>query len=821
MSRNPLLIIHKATILSSNYNIRTNSLRYLFGILLCFITGVANAQQCKNTVTGYIIDLHDQTPLVNATIIVAGSEIPAVSNDKGFYSIPGLCEATYTLQVSHPECTTQAIRVVVRGDTERTINMEHHLEELGEISISGTKSNSSTGQEQEVNDEALRQNAAASLGDALATLSGVSSLNTGNTIVKPVIQGLHSSRVVLVTDGSRLQDQEWGVEHAPTVDINNTGSVTVVKGASALQYGGDAIGGTIILKPAHIPQADSLYGSTTLTGATNGRGGGLTTKITKSYNSGWYGSLQGTIKRFGDFEAPDYVLSNTAIFERNIAGRVGINTYAYGVEASYSIYANDLGILRSSHVGNAADLATAINSNQPFVVNDFTYTIDDPKQEIVHQTAKISAFKRYEDLGKLKFQYDFQKNNRLEFDIRRDSEDTRPSIDLELTTHTAALDFDYTADNSVVAKVGVLGRSQTNFPDPDTGVRRLIPDYDRIDLGPYAIGGKTINKWTLEGGLRYDYNHIDALKFYRRSFWESRGYDEEFGDLVVEDFGVQLLVQRILNFHNVSTTAGVNYDFNDIYSISSNYAFSNRAPNPSELFSDGLHQSAARIELGDLRFEKETSQKVGVTLSRKHKNWSFSLAPFANYINNFLLIEPTGSIQTIRGNFPIWEYRQTDARLLGIDIDNSIALTKHFSLTNQLSVVKGRDRKRQLPLINIPPVSTRNRISYSNDKWHHFSFWVESQYVFEQNEFPDTNFDIFVPSLNEDVLVDVSTPPPAYHLINLRGQLELSLFSENDLELALGVQNVFNTSYRDYLNRQRFFADDQGRNVLMQVTLNY
>ena len=136
-------------------------------------------------------------------------------------------------------------------------------------------------------------------------------------------------------------------------------------------------------------------------------------------------------------------------------------------------------------------------------MNDFTYTIDDPKQEIVHQTAKISAFKRYEDLGKLKFQYDFQKNNRLEFDIRRDSEDTRPSIDLELTTHTAALDFDYTADNSVVAKVGVLGRSQTNFPDPDTGVRRLIPDYDRIDLGLYAIGGKTINKWTLEGGLRY------------------------------------------------------------------------------------------------------------------------------------------------------------------------------------------------------------------------------------------------------------------------------------------------------------------------------
>ena len=38
-----------------------------------------------------------------------------------------------------------------------------------------------------------------------------------------------------------------------------------------------------------------------------------------------------------------------------------------------------------------------------------------------------------------------------------------------------------------------------------------------------------------------------------------------------------------------------------------NYGLSNRAPNVSELFSDGLHHSAARIELGDLRLKKESS----------------------------------------------------------------------------------------------------------------------------------------------------------------------------------------------------------------------
>jgi iron complex outermembrane receptor protein len=796
----------------------------VFNAALGLCCSVACSQNCQNTLSGHIIDLHDQTTLSDATIIVAGAETAVKSNENGLFQINGLCEATYTLQVSHPSCETQVVRVLVRGNTERTINMEHHLEELGEIAItsSGNKNISKTGQEQQVSTTALQVNAAGSLGDALKGLSGVSSLNTGNTVVKPVIQGLHSSRVVLVTDGTRLQDQEWGVEHAPNIDINNAGSVSVVKGASALQYGGDAIGGTIIIKPVRVPQADSLYGSTLLTGATNGRGGGITSTLIKSYNSGWYGSIQGTLKRFGDFETPDYVLSNTGAYERDAAIRIGVNKFSHGIEASYSIYNNELGILRASHVGSAADLANAIsNTGIPNFTEDFTYEINSPKQEIKHQTAKLTAFKRFNDLGKLSFQYDYQKNNRLEFDIRRDSDDLRPAIDLELRTHSATLDFDYTADNTIVAKAGILGRAQTNFPDPTTGIRRLIPDYDRVDFGAYFLGAKTLDNWTLEGGMRYDFNFIDAQKFYRTSFWENRGYDVLFPELVVEDLGTQLLVNPEFTFHSISATAGAGYDFNELYSLTFNYSLSNRAPNPSELFSDGLHQSAARIELGDIRFDKETSNKVSVALSRKHKNWSFTIAPFGNFISDFILIEPTGSQQTLRGNFPVWEYRQTNARLLGVDIDNSFTINEHLTMTNQLSIVKGQDVTLDLPLINIPPVNTTNRVTYTNEKWYNFNFWIESQYVFRQNEFPDTNFDVFIVETDENILVDVSTPPEAYHLLNLRGKVDFSLNTKSKLEVALAVNNLFDTSYRNYLNRQRFFADDLGRNLSLQCKINY
>ena len=57
-----------------------------------------------------------------------------------------------------------------------------------------------------------------------------------------------------------MQDQQWGAEHAPTIDINTAGSIKVIKGAGALQYGGNAIGGVIITQAPKIPLLDSLYG---------------------------------------------------------------------------------------------------------------------------------------------------------------------------------------------------------------------------------------------------------------------------------------------------------------------------------------------------------------------------------------------------------------------------------------------------------------------------------------------------------------------------------------------------------------------------------
>lgn len=792
-------------------------------LFLIVFHSILFGQQCSSSLEGVVLDFHDQTPLAGATIQIYGTDKAVISNLKGEFSIPGLCNTILELEVSHPECNSQFVTIEIQGNTYKKITLEHHLEELNEVKVIGDlnldKTNS--GQEASLKIETLERYSSGSLGDALKQISGVSALSTGSKIVKPVIQGLNGSRILILNNGVRMQDMEWGDEHAPNVDINATNSVTVIKGAAALEYGGDAIGGVIVLDQARIPAIDSLYGKTLLNSATNGRGGNITSELTKSYKNGWFVKGQASYKRFGDSEAPDYVLSNTGISEIGASIAFGKHLFDSGWDAYYSFFNANIGILRASHIGNVDDLINAINSKQPFVINNFIYQINQPSQDVTHHLGKLKYYKRFQGLGKFNIQYDYQLNHRLEFDVRIGDRSDRASLDLELTTHTLTTDFKIDAKSNYKINSGLLFRYQNNFANPETGVRRLIPDYDKYDFGAFVTGEYHLsNTLLLDAGLRYDFNRIDARKFYQTSRWEERGYDLDFQDFVIDNLGNQLLTNPVFNYHNVSGTAGINYDLGSDSEVRFNYALSQRAPNPSELFSDGLHHSAARIELGDLRIQSETSHKISLSLQKMGSQWGYELSPFINSINDFILLEPTGVEFTLRGAFPVWEYRQTNARLVGLDASIYNQWTGHWRSNHRFSLVKGKDMDLNGALINIPAANLYNSITYVRKDWNDFKISLENQYVFRQNEFPD-NIMVLSPEQNQQVELDINTAPDAYQLLGLDAEMKFNITPSNILSVGIAASNLLNTNYREYLNRQRYFADDLGRNFLVRLKFNY
>ena len=779
-------------------------------------------QECQFTFSGKVIDFHDKTPLERASIFINQIGRSALTDTEGFFEFEDICPGTYQIQVAHVECRTLFLEVEVRGDTYEEILLEHHQIELEEVQLVGSailkKTNSAL--EASLEEATLEQFSGASLGDALKSLSGVSSLSTGANIVKPAIHGLNGSRVLILNDGVRMQDMEWGDEHAPNVDVNAASSVTVIKGASALKYGGDAIGGVIVLEQKNLMAQDTLFGKTLLTGMSTGRGGTVNTELNKGYENGMYIKGQASYKQLGDAEAPDYILSNTGIKEIGASLQLGQKKFEWGWDVRYAFYDAEIAILRASHIGNIDDLIRSINSGQPDIIRPFTYDLQNPRQEVTHHLGKLKFYKRFEGLGKWNLQYDYQNNRRFEYDVRRGENNDRASIDLELMTHTLTTDFNWDAKENFELTFGLLGRYQDNFANPATGVRRLIPDYEKFDLGSFITGEYYLNEsWTLEGGVRYDFNRIDAQKYYQQSRWEERGYEQEFSDFVVLDLDSQLLTNPVFDYHNISASAGAAFKDED-QNFRFNYALSQRAPNPSELFSDGLHHSAARIELGDLRIDKETSHKFSLSFEKGYRNWGFTLGPYANFIQDFILLEPTGVEFTLRGAFPVWSFRQTNARLLGVDVSGYYQFTDNWRSNHSFSLVKGTDTDNDIALINIPAADLKNQITYSQPSWHNFEISLESQYVFRQNEVPD-NISVFSPEQQQEVLLEINTPPEAYHLFNFTSSLSFPMGGGAQLTTALNVNNLLDTSYRDYLNRQRFFADDLGRNIILQLKLNY
>lgn len=795
-------------------------MRYFIALVFLFI-GNQSLVYSQNKISGKITSNKNE-PLDGAHI--HGGQNFAVSNPIGTFSID-VPSGRNRIVVSYIGYKTVDTLLNVDNDVVLNIQLKEDIATLSEIVVKdkNIKTNA-TSDRKELKIAQLEKYSSGSLGDALKEISGVSSLKTGNTIVKPVINGLHSSRVLIINNNVRLEDQQWGLEHAPNLDINTAGKVSVIKGASGLQYGGDAIGGVVIIEPLPIPVKDTLYGKTILNGASNGRGGSISSSLFKGYQSGWNWNLQGTFKYLGDVEGPDYVLSNTGNRERNFSAGLGYKGESSGYSAFFSYYNATIGILRASHTGNIADLVNAINSGTPTVINNFTYNINAPKQEVQHYLGKLNYYHTFSDFGKLTLQYAFQLNNRLEYDIRRGDAKNKPSLDLSLSTHSMLVDLETSSSEISKYKFGISAVYQNNVADIDTGVRPLIPDYDKYEAGVYGIGTFALSeKLELETGFRYDFSRIDATKFYLKSRWNERNYNADFSDIIIGDFGTQWKTNPVFTYHNFSGSIGTRYQINTNLKWFSNLSLASRSPNPSELFSDGLHHSTGQIELGDLRLEKEKAVKISTAFAYSTEKFVFEANPYLNIINDFTLLEPIGLEQSIRGAFPVWQYRQVNARVLGIDVNADYDFARNLNYHSTFAYVYGEDQDNKEALIDMPPINWNNAIQFKKQNWNNLVLSLKSELVFTQKRFPDNDFmaDVPVNGTFIPTRVAISQPPKGYHQLHFSSEMSFATFEKSKITIGFNIQNIFNTNYRDYLNRTRYYVDDMGRNFTVQLKFNY
>lgn len=796
-----------------------------FLLLAVYWPTAINGQSCEYQLEGQVIDLHDNLPIFGAVVAIEGTDLFGQTDEEGNYNITGLCKGFIRISVTHALCDTIERNINLRSNTKLNFELEHHINELNEIVLSENEIRriSASVNESKLNADQLTRLSNQSLSETLNTLVGVSSLKTGSSIAKPMIHGLYGSRVAIIANGMRLQDQEWGADHAPTIDLNGFESVQVIKGAAALKYGGDTAGGMIVLTPEKKGIKDSLYGSSVLNGIANGRGGSGSSRLTKTFSNGYYVSGQFTAKQFGDRQAPDYLLTNTGLKETSIGIALGRTKIRTGWEFNYKRFQNETGILRSAHIGNIGDLLRALESNVPLRIDSFDYDITSPKQQALHQNLQVTYFDQLSDETKLKLDYNVQLSNRKEFDVRRGNRSDRAAIDLTLQTHEFLGSLEWQKRFNWDFEWGINGVFQDNYSNPETGVKRLIPDHQRYQLASFITGKYSpSNLFRWEWGLRADQIFLNAQKFYDTTDWKQRGYELDFAEFEQKDFGTQLLVNPKYNFTNISGQTGISVQLKEGITSTFSYILTQRAPNVSELFSDGLHHSLAAIEYGSLNLGKETSHKLILGIKKESKVFSFGFDPFLNSINDFIYINPSGVELTIRGAFPVWEYQATDVLMWGIDAYVSIRFSDQFSYDANAAYTYAQNVTENKPLISTPPLSLFQQLSYTFTP-SKIEIQLAHRLTARQNRFPNTNFLVNQLELGEisEREVDVSTPPDNYQILDLYFSLPLSKQKKLKSSLRFIIQNLTNVTYNDYLNRLRFYSSELGRNIQLQLVLNY
>lgn len=789
--------------------------KLLLTVLVLFLFTAQARTQCLLELSGVVNDQDTRQKLADATVSIKELNLSVLTAKDGSFRFKGICPGVYTVVITHVNCLPLTSHIHLKEDLHRDFELPHTATQLTEVIVRGSAGVGSTAVSAELKGRQLEATRGLSLGESLKKINGVTVLQTGNNIYKPVIHGLHSNRVLILNNGIRQEGQQWGSEHAPEVDPFLANRLTVIKGASSIRYGGDAIGGVILVEPKLLPYGIPGTAAEINTALfSNNRQGVLSAMVEGSpaRHPGFAWRLQGTAKRGGNARTPDYWLANSGVQELNMSATAGWRGERSGLEFFYSFFSTELGIFTGSHIGNVTDLIYAINSGAPpdYIRNEgFTYRIDRPYQDVQHHLAKAKAFVNTGDWGRLNFIGSFQYNQRREYDIVRTARNN-PQLELALSTVGLDVVLDHFRHSRLKGTLGMSGIYQLN----SFNYRYFVPNYRSFNFGVFAAEKYTMANWAVEAGIRFDHRDINNI-----TDNDEPPYHELMGNEIApgDPYGTR-------KFSGVSANGGFNYrSGNWKWVLSGTTAW--RAPQVNELFSDGLHHGAARIEKGRPDLATERSYGIAGAVDYSDEKWAFDVDLYYKRIEDFIYLKPSYPPQlTIRGAFPTFQFDQTDARLYGTDIQLSYLIDHHLRLQGKASLLRAFDIRNDDWLIQMPADRYEGSAEYLFEDGSRFSktyVKVSVGHVTEQTRVPATG-NIKVEHADGTVTMesDYAPPPPAYTLVGFEAGTDLDVRHRN-MTIIFGVSNLFNVAYRDYLNAFRYFADDMGRNISLRLKIPF
>ncbi|OIP84814.1 MAG: TonB-dependent receptor [Porphyromonadaceae bacterium CG2_30_38_12] len=795
----------------------------LIVLLLSVTSGATNIGNQQTYLHGKISDSQGK-PLVGVTVFFNELKTGTITDNDGNYELDNLPRRSMLIQITAIGYKMIAENIDLKTISKKDFVLTESVVEIDEVVVTGQ---AGAGQLQKmpspmsiVTHKDLLQLASTNIIDAISSQPGISQITTGSGISKPVIRGLGYNRVVVVNDGIRQEGQQWGDEHGIEIDENDVSRVEILKGPASLMYGSDAMAGIINFVSAPVLSQGSQQLNALANYQTNN---GL-----MAYSVNFAGHKKNFVwdVRYSNKQAHAYqnkqdgYVYNSGFRENALSGLVGISSWWGYSHLTLSAYQLSPGIVegdRDSATGKF--IKQQISSDG--IVGEALATSSDylsykqliPFQQVKHYKAVWDNSVMLGE-GSLKATMGYQQNQRQEYaDVQMPND-----YGLYFQLHTVNYNFQYVfpSNNGYDLSIGTNGMYQNSL---NKGIEFLVPEYRLFDAGVFAMAKKTWGKINVSGGLRYDRRNETGDALYVNSDEEKTTSTDPNA---MERFS---LFESV--FAGVSGSIGATYQLSENWQTKLNLSRGFRAPNISELGSNGVHEGTIRYELGDPSLKPENSLQLDYELGYSTQHVSARVNLFINNISNYIFSRKISSVlggDSIANDVPVYKFNAGNARLMGgeaiIDIHPHPLNWLHFE--NIFSYVDAQllhqtDSTRYLPLT--PGAKLKSDLRAE----------IVGVGSFVKNGFVSVGIEHYFAQNKVYNAYGTETATPAYSLLSASIGGDILVNKKTVCSLYISVTNLADIAYQNHLSRLKYAAMNRvngtsgvynmGRNISLKLVV--
>ncbi|TGK12355.1 TonB-dependent receptor [Leptospira fletcheri] len=756
-------------------------------------------------------------PIQGASLFLVENRMGAKTGKDGSFEFLHLSPGNYTITITAPNRQPKTVSVeLLEQDRSLDIVLQTSLIEGQAINVTAKSAASdflSAPQPTTVIEgRRLERQRGQNVMSALDNTPGVATLTTGAGTSKPIIRGLTGQRVLVMTDGVRQEEQQFGDDHTVDVDAFNIDRIEIVRGPASVLYGSDALGGVVNIIRSKAPTAKDgapLLGGTISSNSFSNNKQDATSVSLFGYNkeSNFGYRVQTDTRKAGRIDTPKGTLPNTGFKERNVSTSIGTdgswgNFYVDSFQRfqEQDLYDNPTESPGAKGYQQVTHQKTHVHSF--FILPLVNVELDAGYQR--NNRREIPDKNRYVPIEKTLFDPTVDNFGKAYAIYQVNQNAVKQGLNLFLDTTTFDAKVHHKEWKGLKGTAGVSGMQQRNST---IGTDALIPSNSLGNIGYFILEEWKLGSLTFTAGARLDRRTMDIRS------------NPALG-----------VTNQTRNFSAHTGTLGSIWRFAKNFAWTVNVGRGFRAPTAFELFADGVHEGTGRFEIGKSSLTPETSLNYDTSLRFATDRIQTELSVFKNRINHYIYSVSAGAFDPASG-LPIYLYRQDSATLQGGEFNVQAQATSWLVLTGGIDLLEGRVRKtvpKEVLLnpggVNLDSIASDLRTKYlprmTPNRARLGVRFTAAKFLGITNPYFSVN-GTFVQSQYKVDKLETRTAGYNLYDIGFGGEIPGLTNGSESATFDVAVLNVFNKEYVNNLSRYKDYALNPGTNVTFKTTIPF